>query len=142
MPFRWLEEPHKATRSPGRVTPQHPRSVNGIQRTKANRPVSTIYDFYFQLDKLAAHRSGLRAAPPSHPTAMGGAHAAICRPRGGFAKQKLWLDRATIRFRFFGPSSFKTALQLVLRPHFLVHFVCYEVLAIWFGPELSCLVLG
>jgi hypothetical protein len=35
MPFWWLEVPHKATRSPGRVTPQHPRSVNGIQRTKA-----------------------------------------------------------------------------------------------------------
>jgi hypothetical protein len=24
---------------------------------------------------------------------------------------------------FFGPSSFNTALKLVLRPHFLVHFV-------------------
>jgi hypothetical protein len=35
----------------------------------------------------------------------------------------IWLDRATIRFRVFGPSSFNTALQLVLRPHFLVHFV-------------------
>jgi hypothetical protein len=35
----------------------------------------------------------------------------------------VWLDRATIRFRVFGPSSFNTALQLVLRPHFLVHFV-------------------
>jgi hypothetical protein len=35
----------------------------------------------------------------------------------------LWLDWATIRFRVFGPSSFNTALQLVLRPHFLVHFV-------------------
>jgi hypothetical protein len=35
----------------------------------------------------------------------------------------IWLDRATIRFRFFGPSSFNTASQLVLRPHFLVHFV-------------------
>jgi hypothetical protein len=34
-PFWWLEAPHKATRSPGRVTPQHPRSVNGIRRTKA-----------------------------------------------------------------------------------------------------------
>jgi hypothetical protein len=30
---------------------------------------------------------------------------------------------ATIQFRFFGPSSFNTALQLVLRPHFLVHFL-------------------
>ena len=39
------------------------------------------------------------------------------------SQQKLWLDRATIQFRFFGPSSFNTALQLVLRPHFLVHFV-------------------
>jgi hypothetical protein len=35
----------------------------------------------------------------------------------------LWLDWATIQFRFLRPSSFKTALQLVLRPHFLVHFV-------------------
>jgi hypothetical protein len=35
----------------------------------------------------------------------------------------IWLDRATIRFRFYQPSSFNTALQLVLRPHFLVHFV-------------------
>jgi hypothetical protein len=35
----------------------------------------------------------------------------------------LWLDRARIRFRVFGPSSFNTALQLVLRPHFFVHFV-------------------
>jgi hypothetical protein len=90
MPFWWLEEPHKATRSLGWVTPQHPRSVNGIQRTKANRPISYIYDFYSQLTKLAVHRPGPRAAPPSHPTAMGGAHAAICRPRGGFAKQKLY----------------------------------------------------
>jgi hypothetical protein len=30
---------------------------------------------------------------------------------------------ATIQFRFIGPSSFNTAIQLVLRPHFLVHFV-------------------
>jgi hypothetical protein len=36
---------------------------------------------------------------------------------------EVWLDRATIQFRFIGPSSFNTALQLVLRPHFLVHFV-------------------
>jgi hypothetical protein len=46
---------------------------------------------------------------------------------------RMALDWATIRFRFFGPSSFNTALQLVLRPHFL---------AILFGPELSSLVLG
>jgi hypothetical protein len=52
--------------------------------------MSYIYGFYFQLAKLAAHRPGPRAAPPSHPTAMGGAHAAICRPRGGFAKQNLY----------------------------------------------------
>jgi hypothetical protein len=38
-------------------------------------------------------------------------------------KKLLWLDRATIQFRFLRPSSFNTALQLVLRPHFLVHFV-------------------
>jgi hypothetical protein len=43
----------------------------------------------FQLAKLAAHRPGPRAAPPSHPTATGGAHTAICRPRGGFAKHRL-----------------------------------------------------
>jgi hypothetical protein len=35
----------------------------------------------------------------------------------------IWLDRATIRFRVYQPSSFNTALRLVLRPHFLVHFV-------------------
>jgi hypothetical protein len=35
----------------------------------------------------------------------------------------IWLDGATIQFRFLRPSSFNTALQLVLRPHFLVHFV-------------------
>jgi hypothetical protein len=34
------------------------------------------------------------------------------------ASTTVWLDWATIRFRFFGPSSFNTALQLVLRPHF------------------------
>jgi hypothetical protein len=33
-------------------------------------------------------------------------------------------------------------LQLVLRPHFQVHFVWYDLLAIWVGPELSSLVLG
>jgi hypothetical protein len=38
-------------------------------------------------------------------------------------ERRLWLDRATIQFRFYQPSSFNTALQLVLRPHFLVHFV-------------------
>jgi hypothetical protein len=36
---------------------------NGQRRL---RPISTIYDFYFQLAKLAAHRPGPRAAPPSH----------------------------------------------------------------------------
>jgi DNA polymerase III gamma/tau subunit len=46
------------------------------------------------------------------------AHAALTEQQKG-----VWLDRATIRFRVFGPSSFNTALQLVLRPHFLVHFV-------------------
>jgi hypothetical protein len=35
----------------------------------------------------------------------------------------VWLDWARSRFRFYQPSSFNTALQLVLRPHFLVHFV-------------------
>jgi hypothetical protein len=38
-------------------------------------------------------------------------------------KCTVWLDRARIQFRFLRPSSFNTALQLVLRPHFLVHFV-------------------
>jgi hypothetical protein len=42
---------------------------------------------------------------------------------GNSGKPAIWLDRATIQFRFFGPGSFNTALQLVLRPHFLVHFV-------------------
>jgi hypothetical protein len=36
---------------------------------------------------------------------------------------ELWLDWATTRFRVCRPSSFNTALQLVMRPHFLVHFV-------------------
>jgi hypothetical protein len=40
-----------------------------------------------------------------------------------YAALAVWLDRATTQFRFFGPSSFNTALQLVLRPHFLVRFV-------------------
>jgi hypothetical protein len=44
-----------------------------------HRPISTIYNIYFQLAKLAAHRPRPRAAPPRHPTAMGGVHAAICR---------------------------------------------------------------
>jgi hypothetical protein len=39
---------------------------------------------------------------------------------GGY---KVWLDWARTQFRFLRPSSFNTALQLVLRPHFLVHFV-------------------
>jgi hypothetical protein len=59
------------------------------------------------------------------------------------AKQRMAaLDRATTWFRVFGPSSFNTALQLVLRPHFLVHFVLYDVLAVCFGPEPSSLELG
>jgi hypothetical protein len=33
------------------------------------------------------------------------------------------LDGATIQFMFLRPCSFNTALRLVLRPHFLVHFV-------------------
>jgi hypothetical protein len=37
--------------------------------------------------------------------------------------RELWLDRATTQFRFLRPSSFNTALHLVLRPHFLMHFV-------------------
>jgi hypothetical protein len=40
-----------------------------------------------------------------------------------YCNTTIWLDRATIQFRFLRPSSFNTALQLVLRPHFLVHFV-------------------
>jgi hypothetical protein len=42
-----------------------------------------------KLAKLVARRHRPRAESPSHTTAAGGAHAAICRPRGGFAKQKL-----------------------------------------------------
>ena len=64
--------------------------VNLFNGQRRHRPISTTYDIYFQLAKLATHRPGPRAAPPSHPTAMSGAHAAICRPRGGFAKQKLY----------------------------------------------------
>jgi hypothetical protein len=74
MPFWWLEEPHKATRSFGRVmhTPQHPRLVNGIQRTKANRPVSTIYDFFFSLPSWP--RTALDRVPrhPATPRQGGG----------------------------------------------------------------------
>jgi hypothetical protein len=61
-------------------------------------------------------------------------HSKCCnfRPTGPFGislrarcimARTVWLDRATIQFRFFGPSSFNTALQLVLRPHFSVRFV-------------------
>jgi hypothetical protein len=56
----------------------------------------------------------------------------------------LWLDWTAVYSSGFTdlPSSFNTALQLVLRPHFLVHFVLYDVLAIWFGPEPPSLVVG
>jgi hypothetical protein len=75
-------------RSPGQFTPQDPRSVNGIQRTKANSADIDCLQHLFQLAKLAAHRPGPRAAPPSHPTAMGGAHAAICRDPGAALPNK------------------------------------------------------
>jgi hypothetical protein len=52
------------------------------------------------------------------PVAIKARHAR--RIRG---KKVLWLDWAAIQFRVFRPSSFNTALQLVLRPYFLVHFV-------------------
>jgi hypothetical protein len=42
---------------------------------------------------------------------------------GALTGHTVWLDRASNRFRFLRPSSFNTALQLVLRPHFLVYFV-------------------
>jgi hypothetical protein len=93
----------------------------------------------------AAAHSYLHQSPahaPGHPAAfsIGGQtayqqHCSYNHPGPEFAQSLglkalrdschtcIWLDRATIRFRFFGPSSFNTALQLVLRPHFLVHFV-------------------
>jgi hypothetical protein len=43
---------------------------------------------------------------------------------GSLCAFTLWLDRATTQFRFFGPSSFNTALQVVLRPHFLASALC------------------
>jgi hypothetical protein len=68
-------------------------------------------------------KSGLKGAAwvdcitlPTSVSLVGG----VEEQGGGFL---LWLDWATIQFRFFGPSSFNTALQLVLRPHSLVHFV-------------------
>jgi hypothetical protein len=71
-----------------------------------NRPQIPILLF----DKAAA------ASPPAGRLRYG-----LCRHQGSW--QALWLDWATIRFRFYQPSSFNTALRLVLRPHFLVHFV-------------------
>jgi hypothetical protein len=65
--------------------------VNGIQRTKATSAGIDYLRLLFQLAKLAAHRPGPRAAPPSHPTATGGAQLPpFADPtEGGFAKQKL-----------------------------------------------------
>jgi hypothetical protein len=66
------------------------------------------------------------SGPPGFADGMAGVDAEIKGVLIGVAKTgswAVWLDRATIRFRFFGPSSFNTALQLVLRPHFLVQFV-------------------
>jgi hypothetical protein len=60
-------------------------AFNGQRRL---RPISNVLHMYSQLAKLAACRPGPRAAPPSHLTATGGAHTAIFRPRGGFAKKK------------------------------------------------------
>jgi hypothetical protein len=63
------------------------------QRHPTDKGESADIDYLrllFPACQVAAHRPGPRAAPPSHPTAMGGAHAAICRPQGGFAKQKLY----------------------------------------------------
>jgi hypothetical protein len=61
------------------------------------------------------HQAGLRSASPL---------AAWVTPvRPLCTADSLWLDWATIQFRFLRPSSFNTALQLVLRPPFLVHFV-------------------
>jgi hypothetical protein len=71
----------------------HPlSSINSFQRKQAISAEIDCFAHLFpdsQLAKLVARRPGPRAEPPSHPTATGGAHAAICRPRGGIAKQNL-----------------------------------------------------
>jgi hypothetical protein len=48
-------------------------AFNGQMR---HRPISTIYDIYFQLAKLAAHRPGPR---PRHPTTPHGDGRSSCR---------------------------------------------------------------
>jgi hypothetical protein len=76
----------------------------------------------------AAHADHTPAAHAKHTAAAHAKHTPDAHAKEtavAFAKHTpaVWLDRATIQFRFFGPSSFNTALQLVMGPHFLVHFV-------------------
>jgi hypothetical protein len=56
-----------------------------------------------------------------------------CSWTGHVSGSDLWL---------ISPNSVNTSLQLqlVLRPHFLVRFVWYDLLAIWFGPENKAVV--
>jgi hypothetical protein len=81
---RWFRAPNFSLWGPktGATCGAHARHVLIERKAKSNAGG-------FQLAKLAAHRPGPRAAPPSHPTATGGAHTAICRPRSGFAKHRL-----------------------------------------------------
>jgi hypothetical protein len=64
--------------------------VNGIQRIKATSANIDYLRLLFPACQVgrAPPPTARRATQPPH-AAMGGAHAAICRPRGGFAKQKL-----------------------------------------------------
>jgi hypothetical protein len=72
-----------------------------------------------------------RERPQGRPSAAGGAPGVLepgradCRPRAPRLEMGYgWIGhKPGSGFWFFGPSSFNTALQLVLRPHFLVHFV-------------------
>jgi hypothetical protein len=81
--------------------------------------------------RMGPHRAALGRTEP-HGAWHGArpANKKLARGTGNGEERKkkargrlLWLDRARNRFRFYQPSSFNTALRLVLRPHFLVHFV-------------------
>jgi hypothetical protein len=94
---------------------------------------------YAPLDRLLARfRAGRGGWPKTSPSELNALtvaskRSASCfflRPKLAFwcpfrrlMPGGLWLDWARSRFRFLRPSSFNTALQLVLRPHFLVNFV-------------------
>jgi hypothetical protein len=95
----------------------------GEDATERKLVISTRY-----LKQAAEARATHRGTLKQIPLACRGMQNAMERERTALlshtaASGRVWLDRATIQFRFFGPSSFNTALQLVLRPHFLVHFV-------------------